>query len=65
MLLCELRKLGWDILDDALEDDGRWCVLANRDCHFIVALANTREIAAEVAGTMAIQLALRELISWP
>ena len=52
----QLELLGWRVLDEGRQEDGRWCILAKSCGHFIIAFADTRNVTWMALISMAMKL---------
>jgi hypothetical protein len=51
-----LECLGWRVLDEGRDEDGRWCILAERCGHFAISFAPARNEAWVAIFSMTVEL---------
>ena len=61
----QLELLGWRVLDEGRQEDGRYCLLAKSCGHFLIALADTRNQAWSAACSKALRLTWEGLLRLP
>jgi len=58
-----LECLGWRVLYEGRQEDGRWCVLAKSCGHFIISFADARSEAWAALFSMAMKLTEESIAS--
>ena len=64
-MTAQLECLGWRVLDEGRQEDGRYCVLAKSCGHYVIALADTRHAAWSAACSLAMKLTREGLLRLP